>query len=86
MLIVCSLLVVPLKTTMEKSRYDVQNISDERTHCVLVRRKILFVNLVKDKHCFVFPLHLQFFKFCNYHCAFWVNYSPPQIRNTCAPN
>jgi len=35
-LIVCSVLVVSLKTTMEKSGYDVRNISDGRTHCMLV--------------------------------------------------
>jgi hypothetical protein len=37
---VCCVLVVSLKTTMEK-RY----ISDGLTHCVLVWRKVLFVNL-----------------------------------------
>jgi hypothetical protein len=31
--------------------------------------------------CIVF-----FFKFCNYSCALCANYSPPQIRDTCAPN
>jgi len=35
-LAVCSVLVVSLKTTMEKSGYDVRNISEGRTHCVLV--------------------------------------------------
>ena len=44
MLIVCSVLVVSLKTTME-TRYDAQNVSDGRKHFVLVWRKILFVNL-----------------------------------------
>jgi hypothetical protein len=29
---VCSVLVVSLKTTMDKSGYDVRNISDGRTH------------------------------------------------------
>jgi len=53
-LIVCSVLVVSLKTTMEKTRYDVQNFSDGRTHFVLLWRKILFVSLVRDKHCFFF--------------------------------
>jgi hypothetical protein len=28
------------------------------THFVLVWRKILFVSLVRDKHCFVLPLYL----------------------------
>jgi len=42
-LIVCSVLVVSLKTTMEKTRYDVRNVSDGRTHFVLVWRKILLV-------------------------------------------
>jgi len=53
---VCSVLVVSLKTTMEKSGYDVQNISDGPTQFVLVCRKILFVSLVRDKHCFVLSL------------------------------
>jgi hypothetical protein len=47
-LIVCSAQVVFLKTTMEKTGYDVQNVSDGRAH-VLVWRKILFVSLVRDK-------------------------------------
>jgi len=34
MLIVCSVLVVSLKTTMEKTRYNVRNVSDGRTRCV----------------------------------------------------
>jgi len=58
MLSVCSVLVVSLKATSEKSGYDVRNISDGRTHFVLVQRKILFVSLVRDKHCFVLPLYL----------------------------
>ena len=57
-LIVCSVLVVCLKTTMEKSGYNARNIADGRTHCVLVWRKILFVSLVTDKHCFVLNLYL----------------------------
>jgi hypothetical protein len=60
-LIVCSVLVVSLKTAMEKSGYDVRNISDGRTHCVLVWRKILFVSLFRNKHCFdlsLYPLYL----------------------------
>jgi len=58
---VCSVLVVSLKTTIEKTRYDVRNVSDGRTHCMLVWRKILFVSLVSNKHCFVlslYPLYL----------------------------
>ena len=57
----CSVLVVSLKTTMEKTGYDVRNVSDGRTHFVLVWRKILFENLVRDKHCFIlslYPLYL----------------------------
>ena len=63
MLIVCSVLVISLKTTMEKTRYNVRNVSDGCTHFVLVRRKVLFVSLVRDKHCFVlslYPLYLYF--------------------------
>jgi hypothetical protein len=48
-LIVCSALIVFLKTTMEKTRYDMQNVSDRHTHFVLVWRKILFVSLVRGK-------------------------------------
>jgi hypothetical protein len=35
-----SALVVVLKTTVERTRYDVRNVSDGRTHFVLVWRKI----------------------------------------------
>jgi hypothetical protein len=62
---VCSVLVVSLKTTVEKTTYDVQNVSDWRTHFVRVWRKSLFVSLVRDKHCFVlslYPLYLYFFR------------------------
>ena len=45
MLIVCSVLVVSLKTTMEKTRYDVRNVSVGLTHFLLVWRMILFVSL-----------------------------------------
>jgi hypothetical protein len=48
-LTVYSALVVFLKTTMVKTRYDVQGVSDGRTHFALVWRKILFVSLVRDK-------------------------------------
>jgi len=64
-LTVCSVLVVSLKTTVEKTRYDVRNVSDGRTHFVLVWRKISFVSLVRDKHRFVlslYPLYLYFFR------------------------
>jgi len=60
-LTVCSVLVISLKTTMEKSGNDVRNISDWCTHFVMVWRKILFVRLVRNKHCFVlrlYPLYL----------------------------
>jgi len=51
---------------METNGYDVRNVSDGRTHFVLVWRKILFVSLVRDKHCFVLSLYLlyYFFFFC----------------------
>ena len=60
----CTVLVVSLKTTKEKNGYYVQNISDGRTRFVLIWRKIVFVNLVRDKHCFflsLYPLYLYFF-------------------------
>jgi hypothetical protein len=53
-LIVYSALVVFLKTTMEKTGSDVQNVSDGRTYFVLVWRKILFVSLVRDEYVFYF--------------------------------
>jgi hypothetical protein len=74
---------------MEKSGYDVRNILDGRTHCVLVWWMILFVSLVRDKHCFVlsnYDCNYNFFNSLTILCAFCLNYSPPQIRNTCAPN
>jgi hypothetical protein len=89
MLILCTVLVMSLKTTMENSGYDVRNIADGGTHFVLVWRKILFVSLVSDKHCFVisfYLLYLFFLKAVTIFCAFCVNYSPPQIRNMCRPN
>ena len=63
-LIVCSLLVVSLKTTMEKTRYDASNISDGNTHFVLVWRNILFVSLVRDKHSCVLIFILCICIFC----------------------
>ena len=85
----CSVPVVPLKTTMEKTRRDVRNISDGRTHRVLVWRKILFVSLLRDKHCFIlilYPLYLCFFLyFVTIPCVFYENYLTPQIRRTHAP-
>ena len=62
----CSVRVVSLKTTVEKTRYGVRNVSDGLTHVVLVWRKILFVSLVRDKHCFVlslYPFYLYFLCF-----------------------
>jgi hypothetical protein len=53
----CSVPVVSLQTIIEKSGYDVWNITDCRINFVLVWRKILFVSLIKDKHCFVLSLH-----------------------------
>jgi hypothetical protein len=44
----------------------VRNVSDRRTHFVLVWRKSLFVSLVRDKNCFVlslYPLYLYFFSY-----------------------
>jgi hypothetical protein len=88
-LIVCFVLVVSLKITMEKTRYDTRNVSDGRTHFVLVWRKSLFVSLVRDKHSFVLslcPSYLYFFLyFVTILCTFCVNYSPPQIRRTHLP-
>jgi len=55
---------------MEQSGYDVQSVSDGRTHFMLVWRKILFVSLVRDEHCFVLSLYLYFLKFCNYSLCF----------------
>ena len=60
-LIVHTVLVVSLKTAMEKSGCDVRNASDGRTHFVLVWRKTIVVSLVRDKHYFVlslYPLYL----------------------------
>jgi hypothetical protein len=88
-MIVRTVLVFSLKTTVERSGYDVRNISGARTYFVLVWKKILFVKLVGDKHLFV-PIYI----FCIYNflncviilCAFCVNYLSPQFRNTCTPN
>ena len=85
---VSSVLVVSLTTTMEKTRYDVRNVSDGRTHYVLVWRKILFVSLVRDKHCFVLIFILCiciFLYFVTIPFAFCENYLPPQIRRTHLP-
>ena len=52
----------------EKTGYNVSNVSDGCKHFVLVWRKILFVSLVRDKHCIVLSLYpLYFFVFCNYY-------------------
>jgi hypothetical protein len=70
----CSVLVVSLKTTKEKTGYDVRNFSDGCTHFVLVWRKILFVSLVRDKYRLVlslYPSYLHFFfVFCDYSLCF----------------
>jgi len=63
MLNVCSVLVVSLKTTVQKTRYYVRNVSDGRTHFELVWRKSFFVSLVRDKHCFVLRWHLLYLYF-----------------------
>ena len=56
------------------------------THFVSVWRKILFVSLVGNKHCFVLLYICNFLNSVTILCAFWVNYSSPQIRKMCAPN
>jgi hypothetical protein len=61
-LIVCTVLFVSLKT-MEKTGYDVRNVSDGRTHFVLVWRNILFVRLYRDKHYFVLNLYTSYLYF-----------------------
>jgi hypothetical protein len=48
--IVSAVLFVYLKTTMEKTGYDVRNVSEGRTHFVLLWRNTLFVGLGRDKH------------------------------------
>jgi hypothetical protein len=63
-LIVCSVLVVSLKTTKEKTGYDVRHVSDEHTHFVLVQRKILFVSLVRNKYYLVLSLYPLYLFFC----------------------
>jgi hypothetical protein len=81
--------VVNLKTTIEKSGYGMQNVSDGRAHFVLIWRKILFVRLVRDKHCFVLnlcPLYLSVLNCVTIVCALGVNYSTPLARNRCVPN
>jgi hypothetical protein len=87
-LILCTVLVVPLKTTLEKSGYSVRNVSDGHTHFVLVWRKILFVSLVRDKHSFVlslYPLYLHFFAFCNYSLCFLGKvFTSPNQEHVCA--
>jgi hypothetical protein len=57
-LTVCSVPAVCLKTALHKSGYDAPSAADGRTHWVLERREILFVSLVRDKHCFVLTLYL----------------------------
>jgi len=71
--------------------YDVRNISGGRTHFVPVWRKSLFVSLsgINTVSFLVCILCIHIFFFLNsvtILCAFCLNYSPPQIRNTCGPN
>jgi hypothetical protein len=78
-LIICTVLVVSLKTTMEMSEYYVRHVSDGRDHVVLVWKMILFVNLVRDKQCFVlslYPLYLIFLHSLNiifFLCKFFTS-------------
>ena len=62
------------EATVEKTRNDVRNVSDGRTHFVLVWGKILFVRLVRDKLFFVLslcPMYFYFFfVFCNFSLCF----------------
>jgi hypothetical protein len=58
---VCSVLVVSLKTIVEKIRFDVRNVLDGHTHFVLGWRESLFVSFVRDKHCFVLSLYPLYF-------------------------
>ena len=84
----CVVVVICPKSALEKNGYHVLNASDGSTHFVLVWRKILFVSFVRDKHCFVHSfvsLHLWFEHSATFLRVFRVNYSPPQIRNRCAP-
>jgi hypothetical protein len=82
----CVALVAYLNTTVDKSGYDVRNVSDGRKNLLLLWRKSLFVSLVRDKHCLVLSLYFFFLYFVTILCAFFVNYSPTQIRKTWAPN
>jgi len=87
-LIVCSVLVVSLKTTVEKTRYDVRNVSDGCTHFVRYGGRFCLgalsgINIVLFSVCILCICIL--FVFCNYSFTFFVNYSPPQIRRTHFP-
>ena len=42
---------------IKKTRCDVRKVSDGHTQFVLVWKKILFVRLVEDEHCFVLCLY-----------------------------
>ena len=73
-----SVRIVSLKTTMETTRYNVQNVSDGRTHFVLVWRKILFVSLsgintVLFLVC-ILCICVFFVCFVTILCVFFVNY------------
>jgi hypothetical protein len=84
---VCSVLVVSLKTIVEKSRYDVWKFFRwAHTFCVGMEGEFV-VSLVRDKHCFVLRLYpfFIFFLFYNYSFTLSVIYSPPKIRRTHLP-
>jgi len=48
----CIVLMVSLNATMESNGCDVRNSSDERTICLLIRRKFLYVSFFYNKHNF----------------------------------
>ena len=59
-----SVLVISLKTTMEKTRYDVRDVSDGRTYFVLVWSKILFVSLLGINTVCSYFVSFVFVYFC----------------------
>ena len=63
-----------------------QDIANGRKHCVFLRREILFVSLVRDKHCCVLLFICIFFKSVNIFLAFWVNVPLPQVGKFCVPS
>jgi hypothetical protein len=75
---------------MEQTGYDVRKVSDGRTHFVLVWRKFCLWALSGiNRPTLLFIVYIlcicNFLYFVTSLCAFCANYSPPQIRNTCAP-